>query len=429
MFHLVNKLNTFFFGSPATFRLKVFFKHLSWVMAGFVVARILTVMVNLVAGRWLGPHEFGLYNLGVATGGALLPFLAWGLGSANVRFSSSTPDHRSMINGTAFVLQTGLLFVGAIGLVLTRSILYTYFHISPGIFWGGLGYSVGFALFLFGVSFSQIEGRFKERAFAESGFAVVFTGLFFASICYGCRDYRAVLHALGGGYLVVGILLWFVEGKRVVGCFSREWVLPLLGFGGLWMVDMASFFLQAFLLRFITNIFLSSSDVGVLSLYSLASISAAVTFATVFLTVFLPFAAGHGRRIDLWDRLLRLSRRTFFPLLLGFVVLQLGVVVFAGKSYPFDPLFLGVMALASVLCLFQFNAGTLLSAHGVRGYLWVAGVRLGTALVFGATAFWLIPRWGLLGAGISYCLIFGSAALALLPGRFILLKESQSSSQ
>lgn len=411
-------------GAPINLRIKVFFQQLTWVMAGFAVARLITVAINLVAGRWLGPHEFGLYNLGLATGGALLPFISWGLGTATARYASADPAHRSAIYHTAFVLQSILLILGAVGVIIVRGALCAHFHIAPGVFWGGLGYAIGFALYLFGVSMSQVEGRFKERAVAEAGFAVIFAGAFCVLLFAGWRDYRVALYAMGASYLVIGLLLWGGEGKRWRGPFSPAWVLPLTGYGGLWMADMTSFFLQALFLRFVTNKFLSPSEVGVLSLYSLASISAAITFTTVFAAVFFPFASGHARRIDLWARLLSVSRRTFFPFLLGFGILQIGVILLAGKSYPFHPLLLGTMSLASVLCLFQSNVGSLLSAQGVTGYLWVASVRLGTSLAAGGAACWLVPQWGLLGAGVSYCLVFGAASISLLPGRRILLKES-----
>lgn len=424
LYFFIEKMGASLSGFPATQKLKVFFRHLSWVMFGFVVARCMTVLVNLAAGRWLGPHEFGLYNLGAGTGVALLPFLAWGIGPANARYASSDPAQKSEIFGTAFILQLVLLFLGASGVVTVRTMIYSHFHIAPGIFWGGVGYAVGLSLYLFGVSFSQVEGRFKMRAMAEVGFAVIFAVVFCVLLFAGWRNYRVALCALGAGYLMVGAILWGMEWKRFVGKFSKKWILPLSGFGGLWMADMASFFLQAIFIRFVTNNFLSPADVGVLSLYSLASISASVTFATVFVTVFFPFASGHGRRIDLWGRLMTVSRRTFFPGIVGFGILQAGVVFFAGRSYPFQPLFLGTMSLASVLCLFQSNAGSLLSAQGIRGYLWVAGARLITSAVSGAAACWMVQRWGLLGAGLSYCLIFGSASLAMLPGRRILLGES-----
>lgn len=422
----IEKIGASLSGFPVTSKFKVFFRQLTWVMAGFVVARTMTVVVNLAAGRWLGPHAFGLYSLGAGTGAALLPFLCWGIGPANARYASSHPDQRTEIYGTAFVLQSVLMLMGALGLVAGHKLICSHFQIVPGVFWGGMGYAVGFSLFLFGVSICQVEGRFKERALAEVGFAVIFAGVFCSLLLSGRRDYRVALYALGAGYLVVGVMLWGAEWKWFVGRFSTKWVLPLTGYGGLWMADMASFFLQSFFIRFVTNKFLSPSEVGVLSLYSLASISASVTFATIFITVFFPFASGHGHRIDLWGRLLTVSRRTFIPALLGFGLLQSGAVFLSGKSYPFHPLFLGTMSLASVLCLFQSNAGSLLSAQGLKGYLWVAGTRLGTSIVSGGAACWMVQRWGLLGAGLSYCLIFGSASLALIPGRRILLEESRT---
>lgn len=392
---------------------------------GFGVSRVLTVIVNLSAGRLLGPHDFGLYNLGVAIAGGILPFLSWGMGPANARFASSHGSHAQDIHSTAIVLQGILLLFGSALLLALRPALVPWLRISEGMFNGAFVLGAGQAVFLFVVSVSQVESRFRERAVVETLFALVFGAVFVTLFVSGTKDYRTILFALSAGYGVVGVGVLFREGARWTGCFSREWAPRLLGFGAYWMVDMISFFMQAFFLRILTNRFLPASEVGIISLYLLASVSASVTLSAMFQTVFFPFASGHARRSDLWTRLISISVRFAVPGLIGFALLQALAVWFAGASYPFHLPLIVLMSVASVLCLFQINVGTLLSAQGIRGYRWVAIVRLSTSVVAGAVACWIIPRLGLVGVAFTYCLVYGSASAALLLGRGLLDLEME----
>lgn len=407
-------------GSPVSAKFSVFVRHLTWVTVGFGVSRALTVIVNLTAGRLLGPHDFGLYNLGVAIAGGMVPVLSWGMGPANARFASAHGSHARDIHSTAIVIQGILLFFGIVLVLSLRPALVSWLRISEGMFNGALALGAGQAVFLFVVSVSQVESRFRERAVVEALFGFVFGSVFGILFILGTKDYRAILYALSAGYGVVGMGVLFREGARWAGGFSRDWAPRLLGFGAYWIVDMVSFFMQALFLRILTNRFLPASDVGIISLYSLASVSAAVTLSAMFQTVFFPFASGHARRSDLWKRLISISIRFTAPGLIGFALLQALAVWFAGASYPFHLPLLVLMSVASVLCLFQINVGTLLSAQGIRGYRWVAFVRLLTSVVAGAAAYWIIPRWGLVGVAFTYCLVYGSASAVLLFGRGLL---------
>ncbi|MBL0059879.1 MAG: oligosaccharide flippase family protein [Elusimicrobia bacterium] len=233
---------------------------------GFGVSRTLTVIINLSAGRLLGPHDFGLYNLGVAISGGMLPVLSWGMGPANARFASAHGSRARDIHSTAILLQGILLLFGLALVLALRPALVSWLRISGWLFNGALALGVGQAVFLFVVSVSQVESRFRERAVVEALFAFVFGAVFAALFISGTEDYRSILYALSAGYGMVGVGVLFRERARWAGGFSREWAPRLLGFGVYWMVDMVSFFMQALFLRLLTKRFLPASDVGIISL-------------------------------------------------------------------------------------------------------------------------------------------------------------------
>ncbi len=404
-------------GGEAGAKTRGFLRDLGWVAVGYGLSRLLTLAVGVLAGRWLGPSEYGVLNLGLAAGSFLQPLVSWGIPMALVRYASASPEKRNAYFATGGRLFLALAATGTAMLFLVRRTLAGAAGLAPELVWGGVLYVLGYSVFFFMTSLPQAEGRFRLRAGSEIVFAVLYAAAFLILYRVIGPDHRAPLFAIGIGYAAAGLVLLPVYGRRLAGPVEGPLAGPMLSYGVLWMLDLTCISIQAFFLRFVVHRWMSAGDVGVISVYTLASLTVAFNLGGVFQTVFVPAASAHRDREALWDRLLTAFRRGFLPLGVLFMLAQRAALWLVGEAYPlrWDVAFL--MAVAAALCFYQLALGWLVSSSGVAGYRRTVIVRVASSVLAVGLALGLVPRWGLAGAAWSYALAYLANFLLLLPAR------------
>ena len=108
---------------------------------------------------------------------------------------------------------------------------------------------------------------------------------------------------------------------------------------------------------------------------------------------------------------------------LGAGLLLVGLMLQAGPGLTAVELVMVLIflfATVTVVAVVQSVFGWLLSSEGVRGYRRTILIRLVSGGVTIAAGLWMIPRWGLLGAGGAYGLSYVTALLLTLPSKNLL---------
>ncbi len=416
----VDRLYVRLTGEPSSERVRVFVSHLGWVSLGFVVAKALTVAVNVLAGRWLGPAEYGRYNLALSVGAFSSPLMFGGLYLSVVRaVSSAAPRDRGRFYGTTLTLAAGMgLLWGAVFWAL-QGPLCRWLGAPPFLYQEGIAYGAAYGIFLLMTSFLQAESDFRLRAFSEMIFAAVFLTVFLA---WGRLNetHVSAVGALIAGYAAGGLYLLTRKSGLFRFGFSRDAAAALISYGAWAMVSALCQSFQMFFLRFVVNRHLSVADVGLLSAYTLSSLFLGFYLAWIFTLVLFPAAAAHPDRAALWRKMQRGGVRLALPMAVFFGLSQAGALWVLGDDYLFRWDLLIPLALTAVAAVGQSVLGGLAASEGARGLRWTVGVNAATALLTVLMGLFLIPRWGLRGAVATYLITYAAGLLLLIPARKIL---------
>jgi O-antigen/teichoic acid export membrane protein len=95
MILVAEKLHTKVFGHAMSGEMRKFLGNLSWSLGAGLLAAVIMFGVNIVAGRVLGPVEFGKYNLVLSLATALMFFFLLGNNQSSVRYLSDKAHERN----------------------------------------------------------------------------------------------------------------------------------------------------------------------------------------------------------------------------------------------------------------------------------------------------------------------------------------------
>lgn len=416
----ISRLYTRLTGEPYTATMDKFIKGLGWVSVGFVVAKGLTVLVNILAGRLLGPVEYGRYNLALSVGAFASPGMFGGLYMAMIRYASGTPQEtRKKVYSTALSVATVLfLFWGAVYL-LFREPLAGLFGIDVPLYVYGIFYGIAYGLFLLFSSFFQAEAQFRLRAFAEIVFAAAFLTGFGFWVAASAR-YTSVLLAIMCAY-GVGCLYTVAKRPELFRFgISREFFKPLYVYGFWVMILGLCQSFQVFFIRFVINHYLSEADVGLISAYTLSSLVLGFYLSLIFTTVFFPSASAHADKGALWTKLGKVTRFLSLPCVVLFTGTQLLAILILGQKFVLRWDIVLPMALIATVAMGQSAFGWLLAAEGLRGMKRMVLIGVLSSAITVGMSFVLIPGWGLRGAVAVYGLAYVTGLILVLRSRGIL---------
>jgi O-antigen/teichoic acid export membrane protein len=421
----LGRLYTRLTGEPYTPRMDAFVRHLSWLSVGFGVSKGLTILVNLGAGRWLGPSEYGLYGLTMSVGSFVTPVLVWGLQVAVVRYAAGQDAaSRREIYGTAFTLCLALGVASLIVLHFFHRPLAAWAEMSPAVFRHGVFYGLAYSVFAFLGHAQQAEGKFKARAFSEMCFGMLSLAAVVILYTSAWKDYRALTLGLMGAYILAALVAAGTVPSALRPGFSGKTALLLLPYGALWMADSVGHTLQLYFLRFVVNTHLAAAEVGILSAYTMASILLGFYFLVTFLTVFFPSAAAHTDRAALWTKVLKVFRVAVLPLTLVFIASQYAALWLLGGEFPVRHGHILLFAATTSVAILQSVLGWLLISEGVRGFRWVVLVKFvsGSALI--ALGSWWVPQFGLTGAVCTYAAAYSLSLVLIFPAKRLLTRTT-----
>ena len=391
-----------------------------WTMPAAMYSRVVCGLTTVLAARTLGPADFGLANLALATTLWVQVPLFMGIPAAITHF---VPQARSEEKPAWILGGFRLLFAcGTITLLIGYGLspLWSRLQgVATAEFNMGLLWCLGFFLFICATTAFNALENFRARAIAE----VVFASLFPLVILWTVLDRRLTAGLYVGGlaiaYGITGLygLVWNFRTLRPrpassTGTMSSQ----LLRYGALASLGAIASALFLAPARVIANQYLSLSDVGILSAYQSGSIQMASFLLGISSQVFFPIASRTGDKEQLFRKITRLMLTTS-PLVLSSLIGSLALYfLILGKGYPWRAADSIVFCIAAALSLFQGILGWYLAAFGRRGLVACSLIGLVSGAVNVAGCFLLIPDWKILGAGIANIASAGSAIfLSCLP--------------
>jgi len=236
-----------------------------------------------------------------------------------------------------------------------------------------------------------------------------------AYLLFGQSYLASVLAFVVGYCLATGLGSWWCRPWISPRSISKAAIWEMLPFGWYNFLCGVGFFFTSSIQRPILKYYLSSTEVGQYSLYTMASLDMATYGGTVLATVFFPIASRSSDRAGLWTVTWRAWLKVIWLLIAGLFATQVVAVLLSGRSeYPLDFGLIGVFAVTAGVLVVQNSLGQIIGAEGVRG------ARLGVAmsLFVGFTnvglSLLLIPAFHIYGAVLSLFLVYSASLVVLI---------------
>ena len=387
-----------------------FIKHLGLIGTSFAIAKVISGLVNIAAGRLLGPLEYGKINVMASVGAAFAPFMLAGLHYSVVKYGVGKEERPR-------VFSTALTAFGALtALVCGLSLLFSghltmLFHIDVRMLFFSLAYAAATAAFLLVSGMQQALGYFSKRGLSEIGFSLLMAGVFITGITYFGRVYEAMAWA----YIVAfgGMaIFWLNRTRRDVSFpgFSRTIFARISEYGFYNFGASLGGVLLLNIQGLVINASLPAREIGIYAAYYTASINIGGYMGHALTTVLFAKSAATADRRRLWDLAVKSWRRLFPAVLALFILVETAVLLLMGRhQYSLDWRLVLLFAASGTLTLAGNSLAQIILSEGILASRLGLYITIGCGLYNFFSCLALVPRFGVGGAAIS--LIFTYSAM------------------
>lgn len=420
---IIGKIYKKVFKEKVTLTIKTFFQNLTYVVLGYGVSAIFIFIFQIIAGRVLGPQEYGKYALIDSTSAFLYIFMTFGISTAAIKYNSEKEDYlrQQKIISSSYFTTLIISFIFALSFFIFSGFFSKIFSIPLIIFRLAIFFAISFALYV--LAMDNLSGLHKMKKVAFFRAIYGFLMLFFLAIFLFFNNISFTTVALITSFVYLVIFLLITANIRNYLYFEidKTWVKNLLEYG---LYAAGGSFLLIFLpnlSKIMVNKFLTLFDVGIFNAYYFSSLSVVILFNTIFVTVFFPTASKHSQKSLILNKIKKVTPILFLIGVPILFLIQFLVLKFFGRQYMVDYL---LMLLFSVSGIMFFLYSLYVWLFYSKGVAQARRVVFLTVLVFIINIllnFYLIPKFLLRGAVVSLILtyLFGWLYLVIFQKRLI----------
>jgi O-antigen/teichoic acid export membrane protein len=392
------------FHEKVSVEIEEFIKNLSYLGIGTIISSVFTFSYNILAGRWLGPSEYGTFTLVQSIAMFLYIPMLLGFHSALIKYNSEKIDleRQKSIISTTFILVFLFTIVSILFYLVFSQQIMALFSIAESVFYFAIVFAVLFVFYTLMTETLRSIHRIQDYSLLKPIFSVIllFSFLFFIFF-FKDLSYTSPLFSMMIAYGITGgILLAFLR-KYIRPEFSWSWAHKLHTFSlySLMAGISAVFYLN--IDKIMINMYLPVSMVGIYWAYIFSFTTVILLFSTIFATVFFPVASMCQDKKMLFKRINKIVILFIvcgwpFALISGYIILQM-----YGKAYPFDlPLTL-LSATVGVCIAIDMLYGQLICSVSLQGAKITSYAAVVLAIVNVILNFLLIPIIGLAGAMVA----------------------------
>lgn len=386
---------------------KRFFKNLGVIGICFAIAKVLTGLTNIAAGRLLGPNEYGKINLIISTGTILSTCLLLGINYSIIKYGILPENHKKTIS-TAFLFSAPYMLVFSLIVYFFRMEISSFFGISPQLLIFAIFYAAAISLFHIASSILQTLNKFKQRGLGEISFAVIFLITFALGIFLFGKTFKTMAYAYVLAFGAISLFLILKLNSFIRPKFFDRKHLPKLTHYGIYFLGsgIGSFFIFN-VQSLIINTYLSPKEVGIYAAYYLSTIGIAGYISHAIYAVLFPKSSGSTNRKRLWDLSIMFAKKLLPLIFVFFVLTETTVLTSMGKSqYGMDIKLIISFAVCGILMLIQSSLTQIILAQGIKAAKLALFMSLSAGLFNFILCILLIPEFKILSVPISFILTY-----------------------
>ncbi len=417
LFALINFVYRAIFHEEVSSEVEKFIKNLSYVGIGTITASVFSFSYNILAGRWLGPSEYGTFTLVQSVAMFLYIPMLLGFHTAMVKYNAEKIDflrQRSIIS-TTYILVLLFTVISLLVYFIFSQEIMAIFSISSELFYFAVFFAVLFVFYtlakeaLRSLHMIQVYSRLMPVQSA----ILLLTFLIFVFV-FKELSFRSPLYSMLLAYGVTGgIILAFLR-RYLRPEFSKEWAHRLHRYSIYSLMGGVSSVLYSNIDKIAINTYMSVSSVGVYWAYNYSFTTLILLLSSIFVTVFFPIASMCPNKEILFKRI---NKIVILLIMLGWpLAASTGYVILKlyGEGYPFDLSFALLFATVGICISVDNLYGQLLNSVGVKGARITSFGAVVLALVNVSLNLLFIPRIGLIGAVIATIIAYLSSISIML---------------
>lgn len=414
------------FGEKITPRIRSFIRDLQIVAIGSGIGNFLGIISQILAGRILGPAEYGKFSLVQSIAMLLYVPMLLGFNTAMVKYSSEKEDveRQTKIISTAFIIVISLTVISSTIYFLLQSHFIRIFYISGNLFRLAVISAILFTLYT--ITTETVRSLFKMKILAifQSIYAIILLSVFLLFVfTKTILSFKSMVYSTFFAWGVVSIVLLTVFLRKYLRLlFSKEWASTLSKYSLFAIVGGISFAVYTSIDKILINKYMTTVDLGIYKAYYLSSIGLASLFSGVFNTVFFPTASQYEDKKELFNKINKLIPYVITAGLPFILICEFIILKFYGKQYHLNLLWLALFAVASIFVVIDGLYGWFFNSIGNQGVKLISFAGGVLALVNISLNFILIPLIGITAAIGSIIISFAICiTIELLLGRKYIL--------
>ncbi len=364
--------------------MREFLGNLSWSFFGGITAGGIMFVVQVLAGRMLGPEEYGKINLILVISQVFMIPLLWGMDLSSARFIAKVrkSEIKKYIT-TAFYFVVCSVVIGGTIIFLARGIIANLFSVNlQFILWAlFLSIILVFKMLLDG----QIRGLnfFKYQTIAKVIEAIIISSVFLTFIfLFKIDNYTSLIMSLGLGWVVITIVYFKKIKKYFVKEINIKTLKRMLNYSK--YVVMAA--VTALVLgqgdKIIINKFLGTYELGIYMAYYTAAVTFVGQLASIISNVFFPMISKISNKIVAMKKIDKLLFVGFIPFFLFLNVIIFIVIKIFGNAYPIIFNVLILFGLLGTLQFFTTFYANIVNVHSEKTFSWGIGLFIVRSIIY-----------------------------------------------
>jgi O-antigen/teichoic acid export membrane protein len=381
----------------------------------FVMARALTAVAQIAAGRLLGPAEFGVVTLILAGSGLMLFFLQLSFPWTVAKFAplEKTEAGRRGVVSTSFWLQLLWSATAMLVLLILREPAAHALHLSFRLYLWCLGYT-GVQLFYGFVSSALLAVTlFAARGKVELLYGAATLIVFSVGCLFASRNFVTFIGAMEVAMILSSAASLYYLRDYLGPVFSRRAASDLAPYLLPGFVSSCGGVVIQSALPLILAAYRTPREIGIFGAYEMGTIGVMMVLVNIILSVLTPLASRPERQKGVWKKFFLLCVPGAAAAFVFFFVSEIVILKLIGKGYPIDLRWIALFSAAAVADFYFFLTGSLLTLRDVSAtWLGVVGSYLASAVALVVSS-WGVPRLGIAGAALALFIGYGVGSVWL----------------
>lgn len=376
------------FGHEMSEEMRKFLGHLSWSFFGGIIAAGMMFILNIFAGRILGPEEYGKYSFIVAFSAIAVLFMTLGIDVTTLHYvAKKNINERNKYFSTSFFVVLIMATICFFVLSLFAKIFSKKLNIVEDVYFFSILFTFILALknlfdsYLRGMNLFEKQARVK---IIEAVIACIFFSILYILLSKNI-DYKIYIESLMAGSVCL-ILIIFINAKKYLKLnnFSITVLKEIFSYGFFVFLGGLAATLLFSLDKILINKFLGGAQLGIYNAYFLSSMTIVTQFTVIFLNVFFPIVSSIKDKEEIFKKINKLSLFLLIPsFFISCFVIRISLLLF-GHQYPTDWMLIWKFSMLSLLYAYFTILWWFISSYGLKGirFTSVVGLIIGFVFIF-----------------------------------------------